>query len=195
MSAKSTVDVVVIGAGPAGSAAAVTALANGATVALVDKARFPRTKLCGGLITGRCARHLKDVFGRDIEEPLFETRHNFEFFMDGERLADLRETPSAHLTMRWDFDHVLFEQALSLGAQDLSGHRIEAIDLQASELRLIGGKTIQFQCLVGADGVRSAVAEALFGESYEPQKIGFALEIEDASQKPDQDTPIRVDFA
>lgn len=41
-------DVVVVGAGPAGSAAAVSAARAGLSVALVDKARFPRHKLCGG---------------------------------------------------------------------------------------------------------------------------------------------------
>ncbi|MEM7075912.1 MAG: FAD-dependent oxidoreductase, partial [Pseudomonadota bacterium] len=43
-------DIVILGAGPAGSAAAVTARARGLSVALIDKARFPRDKLCGGLV-------------------------------------------------------------------------------------------------------------------------------------------------
>ena len=47
------VDVAVIGAGPAGSAAAITLAKAGARVALIDKATFPRDKCCGdGLTTG-----------------------------------------------------------------------------------------------------------------------------------------------
>ena len=51
-------DIVILGAGPAGASAAVTARKKGLSVALIDKARFPRPKLCGGLVTGRCATHL-----------------------------------------------------------------------------------------------------------------------------------------
>ncbi|MGH9113463.1 MAG: NAD(P)/FAD-dependent oxidoreductase, partial [Acidimicrobiales bacterium] len=46
-------DVAVIGGGPAGTAAAITLARAGREVALVDRARFPRDKICGdGLTTG-----------------------------------------------------------------------------------------------------------------------------------------------
>ncbi len=50
---RSEIDVAVVGAGPAGSAAAITLANAGMRVALIDKARFPRDKCCGdGLTTG-----------------------------------------------------------------------------------------------------------------------------------------------
>ncbi|MEM1363991.1 MAG: geranylgeranyl reductase family protein, partial [Pseudomonadota bacterium] len=195
MAKTSEIDVVVIGAGPAGSAAAVAALGQGASVAIVDKARFPRPKLCGGLITGRCARHLRDVFELEISNDLFEPRDTFEFFMDGTRLAEMRDVPRAYLTMRFDLDAVLFGHAVNKGALDFSGQRIEALDLDARQVRLANGTELRFGCLIGADGVRSRVAEALFGESYDAGRIGFALEIEDATVNPETTKPIRVDFA
>ncbi len=188
-------DLIVVGAGPAGSAAAMTALKAGLSVAVIDKAAFPRSKLCGGLITGRCARHLDEVFGRDMNEPLFEERQSFEFFIDGAPLADMHDVPPAHLTMRWDFDHALFKQVISAGADDLSGTRIKALDLEARQVTLADGAALHFKCLIGADGVQSIVAKELFGESFDPKKIGFALEIEDAACQPNAQTPIRVDFA
>ena len=51
-------DVLVVGAGPAGSATALHLARAGARVLLVDKARFPRDKPCGGGLTGRALRHL-----------------------------------------------------------------------------------------------------------------------------------------
>lgn len=189
------VDIVVIGAGPAGSSAAITALGDGASVAIIDKATFPRAKLCGGLITGRCARHLREVFGLDIRDALFEPRDTFEFYMEGARLAEMQGVPRAYLTMRWDLDAVLFGKAIEAGALDFSGQRIDALDLTARSIRLQDGTELRFGCLIGADGVRSRVAEALFGESYDPAKVGFALEIEDSSIAPGPHTPIRVDFA
>src|SRR5207244_7399921 len=50
-------DVLVVGAGPAGSATAIHLARGGASVLLVDRARFPRDKPCGGGLTGRALRH------------------------------------------------------------------------------------------------------------------------------------------
>ena len=56
-------DLIVLGSGPAGSAAAITAVRAGLKVALVDKSAFPREKLCGGGITGRSAGYIAEIFG------------------------------------------------------------------------------------------------------------------------------------
>ena len=50
-------DVLVVGAGPAGSATAMRLARGGARVLLADSARFPRDKPCGGGLTGRALRH------------------------------------------------------------------------------------------------------------------------------------------
>ena len=54
-------DVLVVGAGPAGSTAALVLARNGARVALVDKARFPRDKACGDFIGPRGLQVLADL--------------------------------------------------------------------------------------------------------------------------------------
>lgn len=52
-------DVVVIGAGPAGSCAAIAAARAGARVALVERSAFPRAKVCGCCLTGRAVAELR----------------------------------------------------------------------------------------------------------------------------------------
>ena len=188
-------DLVILGAGPAGAAAAVAARHDGLSVALVDKARFPRAKLCGGLVTGRCAGHLSEVFGLQIGPELFETRRNFDFHIDGEPLARLDDVPPAHLTTRWDFDHALFRRALAAGAADRSGQRVARLDLAAGRVVLQSGETLRYGCLVGADGVQSRVAKALFGAPFDKGRIGFALEVEAPPVAPDAETALRIDFA
>jgi len=54
-------DVIVAGAGPAGVTAALYARRRGARVLLVDKRRFPRDKICGDGIAGRCIGYLNDL--------------------------------------------------------------------------------------------------------------------------------------
>ncbi|MDP8988396.1 MAG: FAD-dependent oxidoreductase, partial [Actinomycetota bacterium] len=61
MSITSAVDVVVVGAGPAGVAASIDLARAGREVLLVDKARFPRDKCCGDGLTAAALRHLQDL--------------------------------------------------------------------------------------------------------------------------------------
>ncbi len=189
------VDLVILGAGPAGSAAAVTARRAGLSVALIDKARFPRDKLCGGLVTGRCAGHLARVFGQEITTDLFDTRHHFEFYMQGQDLGRLEDVPPLHLTMRHAFDARLLGHALEAGAEDYTGQRVARFEFAQNQVILANGDPLAFKVLIGADGVQSPVAKALFGRAFDPARVGFALEVEAPAQAPREDTPIRVDFA
>ncbi|QFT98911.1 Putative oxidoreductase [Roseovarius sp. THAF8] len=188
-------DLVILGAGPAGTAAAREARRLGLTAALVDKAVFPRPKLCGGLVTGRCAAHLAEIFGIEITPDLFETRRNFEFHLRDQPLGTLEDVPPLHLTMRWDFDHRLLQEAFAAGAADYTGHRVETHDLTADRLTLASGETLAYRLLIAADGVQSPTAKALFGQPFSRDTIGFALEVEAPSQAPTEATPIRIDFA
>src|ERR671937_2582419 len=67
-------DVAVIGAGPGGSTAAYRLAAAGSSVLLVDKARFPRDKPCGGGVTLRAARLLPFSIDPVVEDVV----HRFE---------------------------------------------------------------------------------------------------------------------
>ena len=69
-------DVLVVGAGPAGSSTAIHLARTGARVLLADKARFPRDKPCGGGLTGRALKRIpvdpSPVVERDVDR--FELR-------------------------------------------------------------------------------------------------------------------------
>ncbi|MEM6374975.1 MAG: geranylgeranyl reductase family protein [Pseudomonadota bacterium] len=187
-------DVIVVGAGPAGTSAARQARRFGLEVAILDKASFPRDKLCGGLVTGRCARALKQIFDLEITPDYFDTHREFEFFHNGEPLGGLCDIPPLHLTMRRDFDARLLDLARAAGAKDLTGQRILSLNLDRDTITLADGQTFVFGCLIGADGVNSQVATALFGRSFDPRKIGFALEIEAPASPSSAAQPIRIDF-
>ncbi|MBK7167535.1 MAG: FAD-dependent oxidoreductase [Candidatus Microthrix sp.] len=60
---------VIIGAGPAGCSAAITLARSGARVALVDKATFPRDKICGDGLTTSALRELEALGFRPTECP------------------------------------------------------------------------------------------------------------------------------
>lgn len=184
-------DLVIVGSGPAGSAAATTAAKAGLSVAIVDKATFPRDKLCGGLFTGRSEKAMRAIFGRSVGDDLFVTTNHMRFLSKGRVLADIPNAPPVHLTMRRDFDAMLHSEAVTAGAVPYLGQPIT--DLSENTLTLRDGSRLGFKVLIGADGVNSFVARSLFGRPFDPEKIGFGLEIETA-RTPSRDTAVEVDF-
>lgn len=171
-------DVLVVGAGPAGASAAVTAAKAGLTVALIDKARFPRDKLCGGLFTGRARNVFNVIHGHDIDMALFDQHSTLEFFFHGTSLGRMQDVPPMFTTMRRPFDASLRDLALAAGAVDFAGQRIASLETDPICLELADGTRLTGRVLIGADGVNSTVARALFGQAYDRATIGFALEVE-----------------
>ncbi|MCP4818138.1 MAG: geranylgeranyl reductase family protein, partial [Shimia sp.] len=186
-------DIIVIGAGPAGSAAATWAAKGGARVALVDKATFPRNKLCGGLFTERSRSYYREIFGRDFDLSRAVTCHDIAFWHAGAELATLKDIPPLHLTMRQDLDNVLYRHAITAGAVDFTGQSIT--QFAETSVKFRSGTSITAPIIIGADGVNSIVAKHIFGSAFNTDTIGFGLEIEvpEATQVPSEH-PLRIDF-
>ncbi|MFN4154757.1 MAG: geranylgeranyl reductase family protein [Paracoccaceae bacterium] len=174
---KPSHDVLVIGAGPAGSAAAITAVHAGLRVALIDKAAFPREKLCGGGVTARAHGYARAVFG-DLPQDLFHISRSVRFSTGTTTLARLDQAPPIYMTMRSAFDAALRTRAVDAGAQDFCGQRMAECLPETGRVTLADGQVLTAPVLIGADGVHSAVARALFGRALDPAAIGFALEAE-----------------
>jgi geranylgeranyl reductase family protein len=173
-----THDLIVIGAGPAGSSAALTAARAGLRVALVDKAAFPRDKLCGGGVTGRGRRHLREIFGQDVDGPIFRACGHVRLTHGGRLLADLPDAPPIWMTMRREFDAMLVAAARAAGCEAITGGRIAALSPEVGEVRLADGTALSAPVLLGCDGANSAVARAIFGRAHDPARVGFGLEVE-----------------
>ena len=176
-------EVIVIGAGPAGAAAARTAADAGLRVALVDKARFPREKLCGGGFTGRAARYYREIFGPDLPGD-FDRKESVALYGFGEKLGVIEDIPTIYLTMRLSLDDHLCALALKAGAADLPA--------RGSPPSVPTPARWKAPVVIGADGVNSHVARVLFGRAFAPDQIGFALETEAPALAPD--AQLRIDM-
>lgn len=170
-------DLIVLGAGPSGASAARVAALGGLRVALVDRAEFPRDKLCGGGITGRSQRYMADYFDplpADLLHPILRLRLRHQ----GEVLGEHECEPAIGTVMRRRFDAVLRDQALTAGAVDFSGRRLASLDPGTGRVVLADGTELQAPILIGADGVKSQLARTLWGQSYDLAGVAFALEVE-----------------
>jgi menaquinone-9 beta-reductase len=160
-------DVVVVGAGPAGVAAAVTLARAGRAVTLVDKARFPRDKICGDGLTAGALRLLEglgldpgvvaswrrvdDVVvrgpsGREVTFPLPRGRGTY-----------------AAVARRTDLDHALVDLARTAGVEVLDGHACTgaAEDGDRVVIGVDGVGEIGAAFAVAADGMWSPVRKHL----------------------------------
>jgi len=149
-------DAIVVGAGPAGSTAARELAARGATVLLVEKARFPRDKPCGGGVTTRAARLLPFDLAPVVERTAYGVCFSLKM---GRSFVRRYETPLAYLTQRRRLDAYLAEQAVRAGAIFHDGDPL--LDL-VEERHAVAVRTrtgwARGRALIGADGVNGVVA-------------------------------------
>jgi flavin-dependent dehydrogenase len=160
----------------------------------VDKARFPRDKLCGGLFSGRSRKYFAEAFKTDIDPSLFSSFTDVEFWARGEHLATRTDVPPIYLTMRRDLDKAILGLALRAGALNLTGQAAVGVAENTKELVLKDGTSLRYEVLIGADGVNSSIARALFGQAFDPRTVGLALEIEHQGPTDYGAAPIRIDF-
>lgn len=167
-------DLVVVGAGPAGAAAAVAARDAGLRVALVDRAVFPRDKLCGGGLTLRALGVMQRVFALAPDPAKTLVISHLRMVAGPRVLGDLADAPPLSMVMRRDLDTILWAEAVRRGAEPITA-RVEMVEPGGAAITVAGGRRVTGRILVGADSAASRVARALHGR---PPEMSFALEIE-----------------
>ena len=162
-------DVLVVGAGPGGSATAYHLARHGIDVTVIEKAAFPREKVCGDGLTPRSVKAIQDM-GVDTEDPRFERVIGLRVHARGTTIQlpwpDLTSFPPFGLVMPRDgFDHLLADRAVKAGARLLE--RTEAIEpvfvdgyVRGASVRTTGERdaeprTIRARYVIAADGAAS----------------------------------------
>jgi geranylgeranyl reductase family protein len=167
-------DVVVVGAGPAGSAAARSAALGGARVLLLDRARFPRYKTCGGGITGWSMRELPDSIAATFEDRTTRLGIGHD---DRDRHWIERDEPFLGMVRRADFDQALVDAAVAAGAEFRDGIAVRGIMEDADGVHLrTDGDEILGATVVGADGTGGRTA-GYVGVRYGGTDLGLELEL------------------
>ena len=157
----SSYDVLVVGAGPAGSTAAKLLADAGRHTLLVDKACFPRHKTCASWINRLCFDRFPYLKGHEAEL-VHSAFHGVSFLDAGlARRATWQERrPSGYLSLRSKFDNGLKDIAVCAGADFCEGSGLAALETQNSRvtIRLENGEQFSGHALIGADGAHSRVA-------------------------------------
>src|SRR3954469_9592134 len=138
-------DALVVGGGPAGSTTALRLAEAGASVLLVDKARFPRDKPCGGGLTMRAVRQCPVDVTSVVEEEVDLVELRFRY---GDAVVRHARAPVILMTQRRRLDAFLLEAARERGVEVREGTTVDPLAIDAD-------------VVVGADGANGTTAKAL----------------------------------
>ncbi len=147
-------DVIVVGAGPAGSSCARRAAELGLSVTVLEKSTFPRFKPCGGGLTDKALRLLNGE-QTPVERQRFDTVEiAFDRYLS--LLVSARETLIA-TTTRAEFDALLARGAEAAGAEVEFGRAVTGLTHEGEGVRVrVGSDSMTARHVVVADGARGA---------------------------------------
>ncbi len=186
----------IVGAGPAGCAAAYDLAACGRRVLLVDRAEFPRSKACAGALTMKAVRALR--YSIDPVVRRWERSIVLEEAAGG-AVAVGRRSPVCAMTVRAELDSYCLEQTRARGAVFARVGALAALEQQADRvvLRMADGGRLEARFLLGADGVHSRVRALLPSADGGAGwfRTGFALEANVPYRTAGERYPLTFDFA
>jgi menaquinone-9 beta-reductase len=205
---EETADVIIVGAGPSGSATAAYLAMAGIDVLLLEKAAFPREKVCGDGLTPRAVRELITLGIPTPAEDGWIKNHGLRIIGGGIRLElpwpDLASFPPYGLVRtRKDFDDILAKHAVKHGARlrestnvtepildertgAIIGVRAKAMDADGRDT---GAPLLQFTAplVVAADGNSSRLSMSMNRPKRDDRPMGVAVRTYYTSPRHDDD--------
>ena len=198
-------DVIVVGAGPAGSATAHHLAQTGADVLLVEKSAFPREKVCGDGLTPRAVRQLLRM-GIDVDAPGWVKNQGLRIVGGGHQLQlpwpDLASYPSYGLVRtRLDFDETLARHAQKSGARllertavtgpvtDAAGQVVGVTARPVDDACRKSGDEVTYTApvIVAADGNSARLALSMGLSKRDNRPMGVAVRTYYTSPRSDDD--------
>jgi geranylgeranyl reductase family protein len=187
-------DVIVVGAGPAGSAAAYHLANAGADVLLLEKSSFPRDKICGDGLTPRAVKQLIGL-GLDLDAPGWQRNRGLRIVGAGHRLElpwpELSSFPPYGMVRtRMDLDEVLARHAEKAGARLMERTSVvgPVVDERTGRVTGVTAKpvddrgrrvgddvTYSAPVVIACDGVSARIAVALGLERREDRPMAVAV--------------------
>ncbi len=170
-------DVLVVGAGPAGATVASGLAQAGLQVTLLEKAQLPRFKACSGGLPAKVRPlvNLSDqVFDEQVEDVIKRVRFTYQH---KDPVVVESEDPLVYMVRRDSFDHALITEAARRGARILDGVEVVGVDPAGPRVRVRTTRgEFAARVVIGADGVHSTVARCIGQSGHE--KLGFAFQAE-----------------
>jgi len=152
--------VLIAGAGPAGSTCGLLLRKKGIDCIVVDRAVFPRDKICGGGLTPRSYRLLGQLLPEFKYD--YNSVHRLKLMIEGEQVLDFTMGEELRIVKRRQFDAQLLETYRQAGGVFIN-EALTAIEERDGTIivTLKSGRQVMCDYLVGADGANSRVRKYL----------------------------------
>jgi menaquinone-9 beta-reductase len=153
MEASMTCDLIVIGGGPAGCAAAISAARLGASVLILERGRFPRHKVCGEFVSSESVAVLHDLLSpgqRDLVKPAPRIARG-RIFIDGAVLPAEISPPAVSIA-RFDLDSALWESCVASGALARDAMAVRGIEGSGPFRVITADDVLEAEAVVNATG-------------------------------------------
>jgi geranylgeranyl reductase family protein len=190
-------DVIVVGAGPAGSSVAYHLASAGLNVLVLEKTSFPREKVCGDGLTPRAVKALTTMGVPIAETDGWLRNRGLRIIGGGGRIEldwpDLSSYPGYGLVRtRTDFDQILARHAEKAGARLLAGVNVTGPLLDDRTGRITGvatkdGRQFRARLVVAADGNSSRLSIAMGLHKRDDRPLGVAVRTYYTSPRHDDD--------
>ena len=157
-------DLIVIGAGPAGTSAAITCARSGASVLLLERGRFPRHKVCGEFVSAESLDLLANLLAPQHAQ-LFSAAIRIpqcRIFLDG-RTLHAPVDPAASSIARFDLDAALWQSAQLCGADCRQQASVQSVSGVGPFLVKSSVGDFESRALINASGRWSNLTSAFSG--------------------------------
>lgn len=157
-------DVLIVGAGPTGCAAGIVLARAGVDVCIVDRAHFPRDKVCGDAVSNDAIQLIEQLGARDVVEqgPHAIVRRAVAIFPDGTRIGRDYERPG-YIVARYHLDDCLRRGLEASGARLIQDCRVSSLTRSGGRVTGAEGPALSWSAkvVIAADGYGSVGLEAL----------------------------------
>jgi menaquinone-9 beta-reductase len=146
-------DLTIVGAGPAGTSAAISAAREGASVLLLERGRFPRHKVCGEFVSAESLSLLKNLLDLEHSALLQDAVRipRARLFLDGHTIQAAVDPPAASIA-RFDLDEALWHSAVSAGVDARQQVTVQSVAGSGPFRVVAGGEEFETRALVNASG-------------------------------------------
>ena len=163
-------DLAVLGGGPAGSAAAITAARLGARVLLLERGRFPRQKVCGEFVSPESLSLLAGLLGRPLDDAM---KISGARLFIGARAVQIKVEPSAASITRFELDAALWSAAEHAGADARSQTTVQRVEGAGPFSVITSSGAFEAGAVVDATGRWSNLRQREAAHEISPKWIGL----------------------